>query len=336
MGRPVVDGVLLEWGTPLFYPHAKAGQKTPGDKLPLPGGGRITAAAIRGRIKATVCRTPQAIVKIARGGRGMGAIRQHLRYITRQGELKLTDEQGREHHGLDELGDVAQAWRWAGTTIPQVSHRREALHLTLDAGPGVGEHDLVTAAQEFAQREFGGHRYVWVFHGDQSKPHLHLAVRVEGHNLQRLDPRKADLQRWRESVAQSLRGRGIEVEATRRVTRGVLREAEPIWTARARQAGTLSHEPHAPDYTRIKEGAMHEALTAWGHIHNALQASPDPADQQLARDIKAFLGTTSMVQHLASRALAQETQRRQRQDQAQRQSQHGDLRHGNAISRSRR
>jgi hypothetical protein len=43
---------------------------------------------------------------------------------------------------------------------------------------------------------------------------LHLTVRALGDHGERLIPKKAELQAWRQAFAQALRDRGIEAEAT--------------------------------------------------------------------------------------------------------------------------
>ena len=57
----------------------------------------------------------------------------------------------------------------------------------------------------------------------------------------RLNLRKADLHRWRETFAEKLRGWGVEAEATRQATRGATRRLDPIWRVKAKQEGRL-HE----------------------------------------------------------------------------------------------
>jgi hypothetical protein len=59
-----------------------------------------------------------------------------------------------------------------------------------------------------------------VLHEHQANPHVHLSVRAESRTGKRLNPRKTDLHRWRETFAEKLRGWGIEAEATRQATRG--------------------------------------------------------------------------------------------------------------------
>ena len=64
------------------------------------------------------------------------------------------------------------------------------------------------AAREFAKIEFADHRYVMVLHDHQANPHVHLAVKAESKHGKRLNPRKADLRRWREVFAEQLQSAG--------------------------------------------------------------------------------------------------------------------------------
>ena len=70
-----------------------------------------------------------------------------------------------------------------------------------------------------------------VLHDHQANPHVHLSVKAQSRHGQRLNPRKADLQRWRETFAYRLREWGVDAEATRQATRGQQRSersrAEP-------------------------------------------------------------------------------------------------------------
>ena len=80
-----VDGVLVQWGERLFYPHNRIVK----GQTPRLGCFSRSAAAIRNRIEATVRRVPQVMVKVTGGGRGMKAIAAHFRYITRNGRLEI-------------------------------------------------------------------------------------------------------------------------------------------------------------------------------------------------------------------------------------------------------
>ena len=249
--------------------------------------------------------SPQALVKIMSTPRGMSSIRERLDYITQDGERTLVDDAGQEHNQRNEVRDLADAWRVSGSYIPAHSDRREAFHLVLDM-PAETDPDAVRdAAMEVAAHEFAGHEHAWVLHTHQGHPHVHLLVKVEGRNFKRLDPKSADVRRWRQGFAAALRTQGVRAEHSPRLTHGNLRDGEPIWMVKARAAGTLRHDPKAQERVRRSQAVLDRTLNAWGHIHNALASSPDAADRALAREVKSFLSRTPMARHMAGQALEQ-------------------------------
>jgi hypothetical protein len=145
------------------------------------------------------------------------------------------------------------------------------------------------AAREFAQAELADHKYVMVLHDHQANPHVHISVRAESRHGRRLNPRKADLHRWRETFAEKLRGYGVEAEATRQATRGRNRNYDPLWRLKAREEGRLHAARPAAKSSAQASATRAEAVEAWMHIGRALALSGDPADRQLARSIATFI-----------------------------------------------
>jgi hypothetical protein len=297
---PNIDGVLIQWGDRLFYPGNRVVRARSEPKL---GGGssRRRAAAIRERIYATVVRrAPQVMVKVTGGGRGMKAISAHLRYISKNGRLDIEDERGQTMQGEDVLRELADEWRLGGTLIEDISDRREAFNIMLSMPRGTDPLVVQRAAREFAQIELADHKYVMVLHDHQANPHVHLSVRAESKHGKRLNPRKADLHRWRETFAEKLRDWGVEAEATRQATRGTNRSDEPLWRIKAREDGRLrvsrlSTKPGA--YSRSARGAVE----AWAQVGRALATSIDGADRELARSIAAFVHELSAATRSAVR-----------------------------------
>jgi hypothetical protein len=281
-----IDGVLVQWGERLFYPRVRRVPATPG----LAGAGmRDRAAAIRLHIERAVRRPPQVMVKVTGGGRGMAAIAAHLRYISKNGRLPMEDDRGNQRGGREALNDVADQWRFGGSRIPEHSERREAYNLMLSMPRGTDPLIVQRAAREFAQAELAGHRYVMVLHDHQANPHVHLSVRAESRQGRRLNPRKADLQRWRETFAERLRGWGIEAEATRQATRGIQRDYPQLWRLKAGARGTR-RQPASPTKTAKRYSAIRiDAMRSWATIARALSGSIEPADRQLAAAMKRHL-----------------------------------------------
>ena len=217
---PNIDGVLLQWGDRLFYPGNRIVRTRQQPRL---GGlsAQQRAAAIRERIEATVVRrAPQVMVKVTGGGRGMKAIAAHFRYISKNGRLDIEDERGETMRGKDSLRELADDWRFGGSLIEDTSDRREAFNIMLSMPRGTDPLSVQWAAREFAKVELADHKYVMVLHDHQANPHVHISVRAESKHGKRLNPRKTDLHRWRETFAEKLRERGVEAEATRQATRG--------------------------------------------------------------------------------------------------------------------
>ena len=278
-----IDGVLVQWGDRLFYPGNRIvkGQGQP--RLT----GRNRAAAIRDRIAAAVRRAPQVMVKVTGGGRGMKAIAAHFRYISRHGRLVIEDERGETSRGKEELRDLLDDWRLGGSLIEDVSSRREAFNIMLSMPRGTDPLAVQRAAREFAKIELADHKYVMVLHDHQANPHVHLSVRAESKQGKRLNPRKADLQRWREVFAEQLRELGIDAEATRQAIRGQSRSYLPLWRIKAREQGRERKPPAKP---KARETVAHsQAIEAWDQIERALSASSEAGDRRLALEIGEFL-----------------------------------------------
>ena len=283
-----IDGVLVQWGERLFYPPSRTSKATPLPRLDALTGRR--AATIRARIAATVRRrAPQVMVKVTGGGRGMGAIAAHFRYISKAGRLEIEDDRGFTREGQEALHDLVEQWRYGGSLIGDVSHRREAFNIMLSMPAGTRPEFVQQAAREFAKVELRGHRWVMVLHDHQANPHVHLSVRAESMTGERLNPRKADLHRWRETFAEKLRGLGIDAEATRQATRGECRNYEALWRLKAKDEGRLRVSRPVAKSGERHLTSRNDAAVAWAHIMKALAASDVATDRQLAEDIKRFL-----------------------------------------------
>ncbi len=285
-----IDGLLVQWGDRYLYPgnHARKGARAPRWRT---GTTAERAAYIRERIAALVQRrAPQVMVKVTGGGRGMRAITAHLRYISKNGRLPMEDDRGRGAEGRDAVREVADEWRHAGSHIPEHAGRREALNIMLSMPRGTDPLIVQRAAREFAQDELAGHHWVMVLHDHQAHPHVHLSVRAESREGVRLNPRKADLRRWRETFAERLRGWGVEAEATRQATRGRARHHYELWQLKAGNDGRL-RTPRSP--AKVIDGGRtppEQFVQAWTHVGKVLSRSEDGADRELARAIDDSLG----------------------------------------------
>jgi Relaxase/Mobilisation nuclease domain len=187
----------------------------------------MTAARARATLTALVRQSPQVVVKISGGGRGLSHVMAHLNYISRGGELALENEAEDLLHGESGLQAIREAWASGRSWVPDESNRREAINIVLSMPEGTHQDAVYQSARAFARDYFtDNHEYVMVLHTFDTDPdpepsrhpHVHLAVKVRGKNGLRLNPKKADLMEWREAFAEQLRDRGIHAVATRRRT----------------------------------------------------------------------------------------------------------------------
>ncbi len=293
-----LDGVLIEWGERLFYPPNRVVKSHTPRLHPVPD----RAAAIRSRIEATVTRAPQVMVKVTDGGRGMAAIAAHFRYITKNGRLYIEDDRGVVERGKDAVREIERQWQVGGARIEREGQRREAFNIMLSMPRGTDPLTVQRAAREFAKAEFADHRYVMVLHDHQANPHVHLSVKALSKQGRRLNPRKADLQRWRETFAERLRERGVDAESTRQVTRGEVHNRESLWRIKAKEAERLqSRRPRAKAGIGARL-SRETALQAWKHIALALAQSGSLDDRKLTRQIIDFVKDMPMLRTAGAHA----------------------------------
>ncbi|UPK30999.1 relaxase/mobilization nuclease domain-containing protein [Bradyrhizobium sp. 195] len=218
-GLPPISYV---WETPNRRPR-RAEWDIPDPAAP----GRLTPA-MRAKLERIVRRAPEVMVKITGRTKDVAHLKSHLAYITRNGELDAETEQGTSLTGRAGLKDLQQ--RWEDDAGLDDKRRRDgslSINIILSMPAGTDAVGVKDSARALAVETFGdNYDYVFVQHLDDKHPHVHLTVRSLGHDGKRLNPRKADLQAWRERFAGELRLRGIAAEATPRRTRGRVRKAD--------------------------------------------------------------------------------------------------------------
>ena len=256
--------------------------------------GKGSKADVRGRLLGIAKRTRQVMVKITPGkNRTMSSVRNHLVYIAREGEEKLQDQDGREFNGVDEVKEVAWAWQHTGPQMAEHAEHKQAFNIMFSMPEGTDERALYEAVRKTAEIEFEGHQWVMAQHFDQPQVHCHICVKAESIDGQRLNPRKADLQRWRERFAHELRERGVEAEATRRGARMQREKVNKPWAVtRLQERGEqTSPAPSEPNALRAAKWAATEekASASYSKIIAALGASNDPADRSLAEELQKTL-----------------------------------------------
>jgi hypothetical protein len=135
---------------------------------------------------------------------------------------------------------------------------------------------------------------------------VHISVRAESRHGKRLNPRKADLHRWRETFAGKLRDQGIDAEATRQATRGRDKNYDTLWRLKARQDGRLRTTRLGSKATAAAQATRAQAIEAWMHVGKALATSGNAEDRKLAGEIAAFIKEMPINQAAAPQRTAPE------------------------------
>ncbi|MGB8314973.1 MAG: relaxase/mobilization nuclease domain-containing protein, partial [Aestuariivirga sp.] len=270
-----------------------------------------SAEQIRQKLRATVSRSPEVMVKITGGGKGMLHIAKHMEYISRNGALPLENEHGETYQGMADLEEAKDDFRFMFEPLPAVSHRKEAYNFALSMPKGTDLPGLKNAAREFAAENFPNHQYFFALHEPGSdvredpsdNPHVHIVVKMASKQGVRLNLRKADLQRLRESFAQMLMQNGIRANATKRQARGqnVRTRKAPILHLEQQQAdkgraprNTFASGPQL--LTPRSQATQSQVWVNYEQIARALSHSPEAADRELAGGIVQFIKSTPRYQ----------------------------------------
>lgn len=297
---PILGPAGLVFRTPVRAKRRRTGDHSG-------SGGR--RAKVINRISRIVRRRPEVMVKVTGSARGFRSLKEHLAYITRNGKLDGERESGELIRGAAGVQSLAAEW-WGDCGIDRPTRARDTINLILSMPPGTDPQAVAEAARAFAQEMFGGqYDYLLAHHNHDSdpkrpeNPHAHLTIKTRGHEGQRLDPRKEDLQAWRERFAEQLRMRNVEAEATPRRARGVVRKGQRqairhmnvrrgsrvSWWKVNQALKTVKHdqapEATAPWTTATRE-RQRKVRRAWGQLAIALE---DAGQAALAKEVRQFL-----------------------------------------------
>lgn len=216
----------------------------------------------------------EVLVKISGGGRDADGVQAHVEYIDRHGKLELETDHGETLQGKAAAAQLINDWALDYGRVPGAPHSRsavgtdgkrkpprQAFNIVLSMPAGTPPESVLQAVKNFAREEFAHqHRYAMALHAEQKDghgkhPHVHLVVKAEHeYGGERLNPRKADLQRWRERFAAQLTALGVAATATRREDRGHVKTHKKTAIYRAAQ-----REPRAGRGTGAAEPLHTEA-----------------------------------------------------------------------------
>lgn len=200
-------------------------------------------------LRAAALKHPEVMVKIPKRvsnqSNGLRGVRNHLDYVSRNGEITLETQDGEKLEGKKAVNGLINDWR--KLNIPEESKHREALNIVLSMPEHTNPDAVLNAARKFAAEQFAGHQYAFGLHheahrpGEPKHPHVHLCVLMRDEFGQRLNPRKNDLFEWRVRFAEKLREEGVLCAATKRQHRGQTQKPENSLLRAIRKRGGFGY-----------------------------------------------------------------------------------------------
>lgn len=166
----------------------------------------------KSKINKYIKSAPEVMVKITSFAKNSSTVTDHLSYICRNGEVPIYDSYDRDVSEERFAGDI--------TRETEDIKGRKTMNMILSMPEGTEKDGFQEATREFLRNEFSDHDYHYVFHDDKGHFHAHVVVPMVDRELNRINPRKEDIQRYREGFAESLEKEGILANAMRSITKG--------------------------------------------------------------------------------------------------------------------
>lgn len=165
----------------------------------------------------------EVVVKITGSSKNYGALKAHLRYISRNGNIPVMNENGEVFNGKEELKDLYQSYN-NYYKIPtekflqdnSLKERRETLNIVFsmkdfDNAP---VKKIQKAAINTIKKKYPHNYFVIAMHNDTDNPHCHLSLKITDNFGKRINPKKADLNDLRKEFALELNKLNVEATAT--------------------------------------------------------------------------------------------------------------------------
>jgi len=264
----------------------------------------------RSRLARIVAKRPEVMVKITGRTRGAQHLKKHFDYITRNGKLSAETKDGEVLTSREGVRALHDDWLQDNAVLAHGRNNLQAVQsvsIILSMPPGNPPDRVQEAARTWARETFAD-RYDWLMarHDDKDHPHVHVTVRSVGNDGKRLTAGPKELQEWRERFARELRRHGVEAEATPRQARGQVRKSDRIAVHKIEKRGALPTAKLRETDLAAQEAKAATPRPAFGweaeieHRQRAIQqayldraellsAGNDPADRQLAKDIRRFV-----------------------------------------------
>lgn len=245
------------------------------------------------RLDRTAKRAPQVVVKITSRIHGAASTLGAFTYVGRIGmsdkePLGVETSEGKQLMSAQEMMVLAREWQQWEQSDEARRKGATAIAMVFSMPPGTDPEAVRDAVRDFAENDMANRRWVMALHTDEAHPHVHLVIAGRDNDGRRFNPNREFLQHCRERFAENLRERGIEADATIRMTRGYPAKQDPTPVLKMRERGA---EPEA-DKGRA----------------DMLAPSSDAAEKRLAdreRERSATVENHAAVREVYARAIAE-------------------------------
>ncbi len=233
-------------------------------------------------------RGPQAVLKVLSYRQGRSQVLRTLAYALKKAEYRYVREGDELVEDRGSLLPMVDEWE---ADFSERANGRDALHMEVSAPAGSDRDIVFAAARAFIDETFSAnHQYALAEHRDTKHPHVHILVKMRGHDGKMLNPRKADLQAWRERFAEKARERGLNLQASSRALRGVGRKGKSQAVYQMKKRGIK------PDTERQREQA---AARDWATGNTAPNAFEAAALKRNAEERAGFMADAARLQRHA-------------------------------------
>ena len=116
-------------------------------------GVKFSANAKAKNTASVIRKAPEVMVKITGSSSGLATVKHHLDYISRNGEVELTNESGETIHGREELKALREQMK--ASQVPNESNKREYLHVMFSMPAGTPEKAMREAVAQSLNERFG-------------------------------------------------------------------------------------------------------------------------------------------------------------------------------------
>ncbi|MBB6193156.1 hypothetical protein FHS51_003412 [Sphingobium wenxiniae] len=202
----------------------------------------VRTAAASQQLDRTARRVPQVMVKITSRLHGSASTVGCFTYVARLGmegkdAVPLVTSEGRELTSAVEMLELARAWEEWEQTGDDRRKGATAIVMVYSMPPGTDAEKVYGAVRDLAETDFSNRRWVAGLHTDEAHPHVHLIIAARDLDGRRFNPDRAFLQHNRERFAELLRARGIEADATIRMTRAYPPKHDKLPVQKMRERG---------------------------------------------------------------------------------------------------